>query len=121
MIKIKINIILYRRTCWFLGRTYLNTSLANLCPLLKPTVYNMKHSIGRVDTDPEVKNFPFMLQILCNDIRPFFGALMMDKVWRYTTAKQFLAIYIGQLKLLAETQLKRRIRNVVFTVPVSFS
>ncbi|RHN64023.1 putative Heat shock protein 70 family [Medicago truncatula] len=81
----------------------------------------MKHSIGRVDTDPEVKNFPFMLQILCNDIRPFFGALMMDKVWRYTTAKQFLAIYIGQLKLLAETQLKRRIRNVVFTVPVSFS
>jgi heat shock 70kDa protein 4 len=60
----------------------------------------------QIDTDPEVhasKNFPFMLQILCNGIHPFFAALMMDKVWRYTytTAEQFLAIYLGQLKVLA--------------------
>jgi dolichyl-phosphate-mannose--protein O-mannosyl transferase len=63
----------------------------------------MKQLIGRIDTDPEVhasKNFPFMLQILCNGIRPFFAALMMDKVWRYTytTAEQFLAIYLGQIE-----------------------
>ncbi|CAJ2634690.1 unnamed protein product [Trifolium pratense] len=61
------------------------------------TIYNMRRLIGRIDTDPVVhasKNFPL------------------------GTSPCGISL---QLKVLAETQLKRPVRNVVFTVPVSFN
>ncbi|XAR54665.1 hypothetical protein NMG60_11029902 [Bertholletia excelsa] len=65
-------------------------------------IFNMKRLIGRVDTDPVVhssKSLPFLVQTL--DI--------------------VLAIYLMELRVMAEAQLNRPVRNVVLTIPVSFS
>ncbi|CAJ2634665.1 heat shock protein 70 kDa [Trifolium pratense] len=87
------------------------------------TIYNMRRLIGRIDTDPVVhasKNFPFRVQTLDIGVHPLISEKMTDG-WRYTTVEHVLAVYLSQLRVLAETQLKRPVRNVVFTVPVSFN
>lgn len=87
------------------------------------TIFNMKRLIGRVDTDPVVhssKNLPFLIQTLDIGVRPFIAALV-NNMWRSTTPEEVLAIFLVELKVMAEVQLKRPIRNVVLTVPVSFS
>ncbi|XP_074292237.1 heat shock 70 kDa protein 8 [Silene latifolia] len=86
-------------------------------------VFNMKRLIGRVDTDPIVhasKTLPFLVQTLDIGVRPFIAALV-NNVWRSTTPEEVLAIFLVELRAMAELQLKRPIRNVVLTVPVSFS
>ncbi|KAK4266348.1 hypothetical protein QN277_027288 [Acacia crassicarpa] len=87
------------------------------------TIFNMKRLIGRVDTDPVVhssKNLPFLVQTLDIGVRPFIAALV-NNMWRSTTPEEVLAIFLVELRVMAEAQLKRPIRNVVLTVPVSFS
>uniref|UniRef100_A0A1J3FYV8 Heat shock 70 kDa protein 8 n=1 Tax=Noccaea caerulescens TaxID=107243 RepID=A0A1J3FYV8_NOCCA len=87
------------------------------------SIFNMKRLIGRVDTDPVVhasKNLPFMVQTLDIGVRPFIAALV-NNAWRSTTPEEVLAIFLVELRLMAETSLKRAVRNVVLTVPVSFS
>lgn len=86
-------------------------------------VFNMKRLIGRVDTDPIVhasKNLPFLVQTLDIGVRPFIASLV-NNVWRSTTPEEALAIFMVELKAMAEIQLKRPIRNVVLTVPAAFS
>ncbi|XVE66006.1 hypothetical protein DITRI_Ditri08aG0046900 [Diplodiscus trichospermus] len=86
-------------------------------------IFNMKRLIGRVDTDPVVqasKNLPFLVQTLDIGVRPFIAALV-NNVWRSTTPEEVLAIFLVELRLMAEVQLKRPIRNVVLSIPVSFS
>lgn len=86
-------------------------------------IFNMKRLIGRVDTDPVVhssKSLPFLVQTLDIGVRPFIAALVKN-MWRSTTPEEVLAIFLVELRVLAEMQLKRPIRNVVLTVPVSFS
>ncbi|CAL9235216.1 unnamed protein product [Arabidopsis halleri] len=86
-------------------------------------IFNMKRLIGRVDTDPVVhasKNLPFLVQTLDIGVRPFIAALV-NNAWRSTTPEEVLAIFLVELRLMAEAQLKRPVRNVVLTVPVSFS
>ncbi|CAL0332085.1 unnamed protein product [Lupinus luteus] len=87
------------------------------------TIFNMKRLIGRVDTDPVVhasKNLPFLVQTLDIGVRPFIAALV-NNMWRSTTPEEVLAIFLVELRAMAEAQLKRPIRDVVLTVPVSFS
>ncbi|XP_010256011.1 PREDICTED: heat shock 70 kDa protein 8 [Nelumbo nucifera] len=86
-------------------------------------IFNMKRLIGRVDTDPVVhasKTLPFLVQTLDIGVRPFIAALV-NNVWRSTTPEEVLAVFLVELRTMAEIQLKRPIRNVVLTVPVSFS
>lgn len=86
-------------------------------------VFNMKRLIGRVDTDPVVhatKSLPFLVQTLDIGVRPFIAALV-NNAWRSTTPEEVLAIFLVELRAMAEVQLKRPIRNVVLTIPVSFS
>ncbi|KAJ8768434.1 hypothetical protein K2173_021587 [Erythroxylum novogranatense] len=86
-------------------------------------IFNMKRLIGRVDTDPVVlasKNLPFLVQTLNIGARPFIAALV-NNIWRSTTPVEVLAIYLVELRSMAELQLKQTIRNVVLTIPVSFS
>ncbi|CAL9088520.1 unnamed protein product [Musa acuminata var. zebrina] len=86
-------------------------------------IFNMKRLIGRADTDPIVhasKNLPFVVQTLGIGVKPFIAALV-NNVWRSTTPEEVLAIFLVELKTMAEVQLKRLIRNVVLTVPVSFN
>jgi len=87
------------------------------------TIFNMKRLIGRVDTDPVVqacKNLPFLVQTLDIGVRPFIAALV-NNLWRSTTPEEVLAIFLVELRAMIEDRLKRLIRNVVLTVPVSFS
>ncbi|MQM07253.1 hypothetical protein Taro_040091 [Colocasia esculenta] len=86
-------------------------------------VFNMKRLIGRVDTDPVVhasKSLPFLVQTLDIGVRPFIAALV-NNVWRSTSPEEVLAIFLVELKAMAEVQLKRPVRNVVLTIPVAFS
>ncbi|KAJ0092386.1 hypothetical protein Patl1_25381 [Pistacia atlantica] len=86
-------------------------------------IFNMKRLIGRVDTDPVVhasKSLPFLVQTLDIGVRPFVAALV-NNVWRSTTPEEVLAIYLVELRAMAEIQLKRPIRNAVLSIPVSFS
>lgn len=86
-------------------------------------IFNMKRLIGRVDTDPVVhscKSLPFLVQTLDIGVRPFIAALV-ENVWRSTTPEEVLAIFLVELREMAERQLKRPIKNVVLTIPVSFS
>ncbi|KAF8041005.1 hypothetical protein BT93_B3046 [Corymbia citriodora subsp. variegata] len=86
-------------------------------------IFNMKRLIGRVDTDPVVhgsKSLPFLVQTLDIGVRPFIAALV-NNVWRSTTPEEVLAIFLVELRTMAELQLKRPIRNAVLTIPVSFS
>ncbi|KAB5544997.1 hypothetical protein DKX38_013109 [Salix brachista] len=86
-------------------------------------IFNMKRLIGRVDTDPVVhasKRLPFLVQTLDIGVRPFIAALV-NNAWRSTTPEEVLAIFMVELRAMAEVQLKRAIRNVVLTIPVSFS
>ncbi|KAL5064834.1 hypothetical protein RYX36_026571 [Vicia faba] len=107
----------------------ITTSEVSLSPgqqhdmLLKATIYNMRRMIGRIDTDPVIqasKNLPFLVQTLDIGVRPLFAA-RMNTAWRYTTAEQVLAVYLGRLRVMAETLLQRPVRNAVFTVPVSLN
>ncbi|CAA6659110.1 unnamed protein product [Spirodela intermedia] len=86
-------------------------------------IFNMKRLIGRVDTDQVVhssKTLPFLVQTLDIGVRPFIAALV-NNVWRSTTPEEVLAIFLVELKAMAEIQLKRPVRNVVLTIPVAFS
>ncbi|KAG0465776.1 hypothetical protein HPP92_019940 [Vanilla planifolia] len=86
-------------------------------------VFNLIRLIGRMDTDPVIhasKTLPFMVQTLDIGMKPFIAALV-NNVWRSTTPEELLAIFLVELKTMAEVQLKRPIRNAVLTVPVSFS
>ncbi|KAL0414530.1 UNVERIFIED_CONTAM: Heat shock protein 8 [Sesamum radiatum] len=86
-------------------------------------IFNMKRLIGRVDTDPVVhasKSLPFLVQTLNIGVRPFIAALVKN-MWRSTTPEEVLAIFLVELRAMAEVQLKRPVRNVVLTIPVSFS
>ncbi|XP_019168004.1 PREDICTED: heat shock 70 kDa protein 8 [Ipomoea nil] len=86
-------------------------------------VFNMKRLIGRVDTDPVVhscKSLPFLVQTLDIGVRPFIAALV-NNMWRSTTPEEVLAIFLVELRAMAEIRLKRPVRNVVLTIPVSFS
>ncbi|OVA05464.1 Heat shock protein 70 family [Macleaya cordata] len=86
-------------------------------------IFNMKRLIGRTDTDPVIhasKTLPFLVQTLNIGVRPFIAALVND-VWRSTTPEEVLAVFLVELRAMAEVQLKRVIRNVVLTIPVSFS
>lgn len=86
-------------------------------------IFNMKRLIGRVDTDPVVhasKRLPFLVQTLDIGVRPFIAALV-NNAWRSTTPEEVLAMFLVELQAMAEAQLKRPIRNVVLTIPVSFS
>ncbi|XP_027116276.2 heat shock 70 kDa protein 8-like [Coffea arabica] len=87
------------------------------------TIFNMKRLIGRLDTDSVVhasKNLPFLVQTLNIGVRPFIAALV-NNMWRSTTPEEVLAIFLIELRAMAEVQLKRPVRNVVLTIPVSFS
>lgn len=86
-------------------------------------IFNMKRLVGRVDTDPVVhacKTLPFLVQTLDIGVRPFIAALV-NNAWRSTTPEEVMAIFLVELRAMAELQLKRPIRNVVLTIPVSFS
>ncbi|URD85639.1 Hsp70 protein [Musa troglodytarum] len=86
-------------------------------------IFNMKRLIGRADTDPIVhasKSLPFVVQTLGIGVKPFIAALV-NNVWKSTTPEEVLAIFLVELKTTAEVQLKRLIRNVVLTIPVSFN
>ncbi|KAH1089410.1 hypothetical protein J1N35_016667 [Gossypium stocksii] len=83
----------------------------------------MKRLIGRVDTDRLVqagKNFPFLVQTLDMGGRPFIAALV-NNVWKSTTPEEVLALYLVELRIMAESKLKRPVKNVVLCIPVSFS
>ncbi|KAL3505912.1 hypothetical protein ACH5RR_031294 [Cinchona calisaya] len=87
------------------------------------TIFNMKRLIGRLDTDPVVhasKNLPFLVQTLNIGVRPFIAALV-NNMWRSTTPEEVLAIFLIELRVLAEVHLKRHVSNAVLTIPVSFS
>ncbi|KDP40164.1 hypothetical protein JCGZ_02162 [Jatropha curcas] len=86
-------------------------------------IFNMKRLIGRVDTDPVVhasKSLPFLVQTLDIGVRPFIAALV-NNAWRSTSPEEVLAIFLIELRAMAEVRLKRPVRNVVLTIPVSFS
>ncbi|PQQ09343.1 heat shock 70 kDa protein 8 [Prunus yedoensis var. nudiflora] len=86
-------------------------------------IFNMKRLIGRVDTDPVVhssKSLPFLVQTLGIGVRPLIAALV-NNVWRSTTPEEVVAIFLVELKAMAEIQLKRPIKNVVLTIPASFN
>lgn len=86
-------------------------------------ILNVKRLIGRMDTDPVVhksKKLPFMVQTLDIGVRPFIAALT-NEVWRSTTPEEVLAILLVELRAMAEVQLRRVVRTVVLTMPVSFS
>lgn len=86
-------------------------------------IFNMKRLIGRVDTDPVVhasKSLPFLVQTLDIGVRPFIAALV-NNMWRSTTPEEVLAIFLVELRAMAEVKLRRPVRNVVLTTPVSFS
>ncbi|KAJ9182101.1 hypothetical protein P3X46_006130 [Hevea brasiliensis] len=74
------------------------------------TIFNMKRLIGRVLTDPVVhacKSLPFLVQTFDIGVHPFIASLV-DNIWRFTTPDEVL-------------ELNQPIRNVVLTIPVSFS
>uniref|UniRef100_A0A5K1EMB4 Heat shock 70 kDa protein 8 n=1 Tax=Nymphaea colorata TaxID=210225 RepID=A0A5K1EMB4_9MAGN len=86
-------------------------------------VFNVKRLVGRTDTDPVVhssKTLPFLVQTMDIGVRPFIAALV-NGVWRSTTPEEVLAIFLVELRAMVEVQFKRDVRNVVLTVPVSFS
>ncbi|PPR92412.1 hypothetical protein GOBAR_AA28251 [Gossypium barbadense] len=87
------------------------------------SILNMKRLIGRVNTDRLVqagKNFPFLVQTLDMGGRPFIAALV-NNVWKSTAPEEVLALYLVELRIMAESKLKRPIKNVVLCIPVSFS
>ncbi|KAL5980864.1 hypothetical protein ACLOJK_028784 [Asimina triloba] len=86
-------------------------------------VFNMKRLVGRLDTDPILhasKTLPFLIQTLGIGARPFIAALV-NNIWRFTTPEEVLAIFLVELRAMAEVRLKQAVRNVVLTIPVSFS
>ncbi|MBA0801290.1 hypothetical protein Gohar_011664, partial [Gossypium harknessii] len=81
------------------------------------SILNMKRLIGRVDTDRLVqagKNFPFLVQTLDIGGRPFIAALV-NNVWKSTTPEEVLALYLVELRIMAESKLKWPVKNVVLT------
>ncbi|XP_068653596.1 heat shock 70 kDa protein 8-like [Aristolochia californica] len=87
------------------------------------SIFNTKRLVGRLDTDPVVhssKMLPFLVQTLSIGARPFIAALV-NNVWRSTTPEEVLAIFLVELRAMAEVRLRRAIRNVVLTIPASFS
>ncbi|KAH1089408.1 hypothetical protein J1N35_016665 [Gossypium stocksii] len=53
-------------------------------------------------------------------VRPFIAALV-NNVWKSTTPEEVLALYLAELRIMAESKLKRPIKDVVLCIPVSFS
>ncbi|KAL8485292.1 hypothetical protein ACS0TY_027555 [Phlomoides rotata] len=101
-----------------------NNQLAHEYEMLSgAAIFNMKRLVGRVDTDPVVhasKSLPFLVQTLNIGVRPFIAALV-NNMWRSTTPEEVLAIFLIELRTMAELRLRRPIRTVVLTIPVSFS
>ncbi|KAK6130194.1 hypothetical protein DH2020_036004 [Rehmannia glutinosa] len=86
-------------------------------------IFNIKRLVGRVDTDPVVhasKSLPFLVQTLNIGVRPFIAALVKN-MWRSTSPEEVLAIFLIELRAMSEAHLKRPVRNIVLTIPVSFS
>ncbi|KAG9145418.1 hypothetical protein Leryth_025218 [Lithospermum erythrorhizon] len=86
-------------------------------------IFNILRLIGRVDTDPVVhasKGLPFLVQTLDIGVRPFIAALV-NNMWRSTTPEEVLAIFLVEVRAMAELHLKRPVRNAVLTIPVSFN
>ncbi|MBA0651621.1 hypothetical protein Goklo_018929 [Gossypium klotzschianum] len=52
--------------------------------------------------------------------RPFIAALV-NNVWKSTTPEDVLALYLVELRIMAESKLKWPVKNVVLCIPVSFS
>ncbi|GAU36048.1 hypothetical protein TSUD_208180 [Trifolium subterraneum] len=76
-----------------------------------------------VDSDLVVHastNFPFLMHNLDIKVRPFIAAFV-NRMQRSTTAVELLGSFLAKLKEMVETQMKRNIRNVVLTVPVSLT
>ncbi|CAJ2634666.1 unnamed protein product [Trifolium pratense] len=87
------------------------------------TVVKRKRLIDMVDSDLVVHsstNFPFLMHNLDIKVRPFIAAFV-NRMRRSTTAVELLGNFLAELKEMVETQMKRSIRNVVLTVPVSLS
>ncbi|PIA44885.1 hypothetical protein AQUCO_01700455v1 [Aquilegia coerulea] len=87
------------------------------------TIFNIKRLIGRSDTDPVVhasKTLPFLVQTLDIGVRPLIAALV-NNAWRSTTPEEVLALFLVEVRAMAEIQLKKAVRDVVLTVPVAFS
>ncbi|WJX86328.1 hypothetical protein P8452_68651 [Trifolium repens] len=68
----------------------------------------------------ENASFPFLMHTVDIKVRPF-AAAFVNKLWKSTTAGELLGKFMIELRYMVETHLNRPIRNVVFTVPVSFS
>ncbi|KAF6150122.1 hypothetical protein GIB67_023329 [Kingdonia uniflora] len=45
----------------------------------------------------------------------------VNNVWKSTTPEEVLSIFLVDLRVMAELQLKRAVQNIVLTIPVSFS
>ncbi|KAK9933338.1 hypothetical protein M0R45_020538 [Rubus argutus] len=63
------------------------------------------------------------VEILKNSRKPEDDEFLslVENVWRSTTPEEVLAIFLVELREMAERQLKRPIKNAVLTIPVSFS
>ncbi|CAJ2649083.1 unnamed protein product [Trifolium pratense] len=68
----------------------------------------------------ENANFPFLLHTVDIKVRPFVAAFV-NKLWKSATVEELLGKFMIELRSMVETHLNRPIRNVVFTVPISFS
>lgn len=87
------------------------------------SIFNMKRLIGRVDIDPIVhasKSLPFLVQTLDIGVRPLIASLV-NNAWRSTTPEEVLAIFLVELRAMADLQLRRPMRDIVLTIPVAFS
>ncbi|XP_045789333.1 heat shock 70 kDa protein 8-like [Trifolium pratense] len=82
------------------------------------TIFDMNQFFNRIFS--ESAKFPFLMHTVDIKDRPFVDAFM-KKLWRTTISEELLGKFLMKLTSMVETQLNRRIRNVVFTVPVSFS
>jgi len=78
-----------------------------------------QEGVGRMVFLP-ISNFPFLMHTLDIKVRPFI-ATIANKACRSTTAVELLEKFLVKLKFSVEIQVKRPIRKVVFTVPVSFT
>jgi heat shock protein 4 len=68
----------------------------------------------------ENASFPFLIHTVDIKVRPFVAAFV-NKLWKSTTVEELLGNFMIELRSMVEIHLNRPIRNVVFTVPVSFS
>ncbi|XP_045789297.1 heat shock 70 kDa protein 8-like [Trifolium pratense] len=68
----------------------------------------------------ENASFPFLMHTVDIKVRPFVAAYV-NKLWKSATVEELLGKFMIELRSMVETHLDKPIRNVVCTVPVSFS